>query len=726
MSSPKAPAVPQTPPAAPPSAPDPAPPLRSAKIQERHLDRLAVVYVRQSSPHQVVHNRESRERQYALVGHAVALGWPRERVLVIDEDQGQSGKDAVQRSGFHRLLAEVAMEHVGLILGLEMSRLARSSKDWHHLLEMCALVGTVLGDEDGVYDPHDVNDRLLLGLKGTISEFELVTMRNRLERGKLNKAQRGELFYGVPAGYVRLTPEQVALDPDEQVRGVIDLIFDKFDELGTIWGVFRYLVAHRLRLGMRAQAGPHRGEVQWRRPRYASVRQILHLPIYAGVYAYGRRQRRRRGAGGEPLGVDSLARPEGWNVFQRDRLPAYISWERYVANQERIRQNRNLPDTQGAPRQGAALLSGLIGCGHCGCRLHTHHGRRRHPSYRCERGFQKGHASACGSLGIREVDDLVARQVLRALEPAALELSVQALEQSARERGRLERHWQQRRERARYESEAAERRYRAVDPANRLVARTLEGQWEAALANERALAEEYDRFRRETPPCLSPQERERIQQLASDIPRLWQAPGTTAADRKAIIRLLVTRVVVSPRPDSEYVEVVIHWHGGYSSRHEVARAVRSYRQQRDYDRLLDRVVALWEAHVAAPEIARRLNAEGFVPPQRRCAYSGFLVRQLLCRRGYGPDQKAALPLGRGEWLLADLAEELGVPAWKLRLWGQYGWLHYRRTPMRKLFVAWADAAELRRLRKLAAHSKHGRNAHPSELTTPKKRENEGG
>src|SRR5262249_22489254 len=231
---------------------------RSAKILDQHLDRLAVVYIRQSSPHQVLHHRESRERQYALVERAVSLGWSPQRVLIIDEDQGQSGKTADQRSGFHRLLAEVAIGHVGLVLGLEMSRLARSSKDWHQLLEVCALVGTVLADEDGVYDANDSNDRLLLGLKGTISEFELVTMRNRLERGKLNKALRGELFYCVPPGYVKVTPEHVELDPDEQVQQVVRLIFDKFDELGTVWGVFRYLVKQRVRIGIRPHAGAGR------------------------------------------------------------------------------------------------------------------------------------------------------------------------------------------------------------------------------------------------------------------------------------------------------------------------------------------------------------------------------------------------------------------------------------------------------------------------------------
>jgi len=257
---------------------------RPAKILDRHLDRLAVVYVRQSTPQQVRENRESRDRQYALAGLAAAFGWPRDRVLVIDEDQGQSGRSAIDRSGFQRLLAEVTMGHVGLVLGLEMSRLARSSADWHRLLEMCALCGALLADQDGVYDPTDPNDRLLLGLKGTLSEAEMFTLKNRLERGRRNKAARGELFYGVPTGYLRLPSGEAVLDPDEQVREMVRLIFDKFDELGTAWAVFRYLLDNGLRVGLRASRGPRRGELIWRRPTRGTVERLLHHPIYAGVY----------------------------------------------------------------------------------------------------------------------------------------------------------------------------------------------------------------------------------------------------------------------------------------------------------------------------------------------------------------------------------------------------------------------------------------------------------
>jgi DNA invertase Pin-like site-specific DNA recombinase len=307
--------------------------FRSAKILDSHLDRLAVVYIRQSDPQQVLNHRESRERQYALADYAVALGWPRDGVLVIDDDQGLRGRSADGRDGFQRLLAEVTMEHVGLILSIEMSRIARNNRDWHNLLEMCALFGTVLADEDGVYDPQDSNDRLLLSLKGTISEFELVTMRNRLERGRLNKAQRGELFHHVPLGYVKLFPDRVDMDPDEQVRDVIRFVFDKYDEIGTAWGVFHYLVRNNIRLGIRPFHGPNRGNLEWRRPSMLSVRQILVHPVYAGAYAFGRRPYQRvRTANGMRTRPGKWVPMERWKVLKHDCLPAYITWERYLAN----------------------------------------------------------------------------------------------------------------------------------------------------------------------------------------------------------------------------------------------------------------------------------------------------------------------------------------------------------------------------------------------------------
>jgi len=695
--------------------------LRSPKILDLHLDRLAVVYIRQSDPQQVLNHRESRERQYALADHAVALGWPKDRVLVIDDDQGLSGRSADGRGGFQRLLAEVTMEHVGLILGIEMSRIARNNRDWHNLLEMCAVFGTLLADEDGVYDPQDSNDRLLLGLKGTISEFELVTMRNRLERGRLHKARRGELFHHVPLGYVKVSPDRVDMDPDEQVRDVIRLVFDKYNEIGTVWGVFHYLVRNNIRLGIRPFHGPNRGNLEWRRPTMLSVRQILVHPMYAGAYAFGRRPYQRvRTATGMRTRPGKWVPMERWKVLKHDCLPAYITWERYLANQESLRQHRWGPGSKGNPRNGSALLAGIIVCGNCGRRLKTDYRSNDKSYYRCARHLYVGTEQACFSLRAAPVDDLVAQQVLRALEPAALELSCRALEDVLRDRARLDKHWRQRLERARYEAEDAERRYRTVDPENRLVARSLEQRWEEALRAERQFRDDYDRFLRERPPQLSPEERARIAALSADLPGLWHAPGTTHRDRKEIVRHLVDKVVVHVERDSEYVGVTIHWQGGFTSRHEVVRPVRSYEQLRDLDKLMDRIAALHDECRTAAQIADALNQEGFSPPKRRRGFFSDLVRQLMVRRGLARSEAHTEQLGPHEWWLPRLAEAIPVTVGKLANWARRGWVRSRRTAEQHLWILWADESELARLRRLAASSHRGVVSYPAELITPER------
>jgi DNA invertase Pin-like site-specific DNA recombinase len=693
----------------------------STKLLARHLDRWAKVYVRQSTPQQVLEHKQSRERQYALVDTAVALGWPRERVEIIDEDQGHSGKTAAGRPGFQRLLAEVTMGHVGIVLGLEMSRLSRSSKDWHHLLEVCALFGTLLADQDGVYDPRDSNDRLLLGLKGSMSEYELCTLRQRLQDNKLHKAQSGELFFKVPCGYVKLPSGGVALDPDEQARFVVQLVFDQFEEQGTLYGLFRYLLRHNIRLGMRVQDGPRRGQLEWRRPSLPTLGQMLKNPIYAGAYAYGRRSYAPTltASGASKTASRRLPMSE-WKVLHRDRLPAYITWERYLANQERLHQNRSLPDTAGTPRAGAALLTRLLVCGTCGHFLNAYYPGKSSIHYRCVIHHYSGAEKVCYGLQAAVIDGLVADQVLRALEPAALELSLTAIADIEREREQLHRHWQQRLERARYEAARAERQYQAVEPENRLVARTLEHRWEEALREQRQLEEDYDRFLREQPSALSADEEARIRALSRDIPALWNAPGTTAADRKEIIRLVVERVVVQVRNDSEQVEARIHWRGGCTSHHTIVRPVRKYEQLGDYDRLMEHLVQWRREGYSAGQIAAKLTAAGFRPPMKQGAYTSGQVQQLLRRGGLIQEQAHVGRLGPNEWLLPDLARALDLPATKLRDWAERGWVHARKTPAQRRWIVWADDSERKRLERLKDHSRRGIVTIPHNLITPKK------
>jgi DNA invertase Pin-like site-specific DNA recombinase len=608
----------------------PVPGRRSAPISDSHLSKLALVYVRQSNPQQIFNHQESRQRQYALADYAATLGWPRERIVVIDDDQGRSGRTVQQRPGFQRLLAEVTLDHVGLVLGLELSRLSRSSKDWYHLLELCAVFGTLLADQDGIYDANDSNDRLVLGLKGTMSEVELTTMRNRLERGKLHKAQRGELIMDVPCGYLKQPTGEVVLDPDEQVRATVQLVFDKFAELGSFGKVYRYLRQHKIAMGCRVHPGPRRGELLWRPLSRALLGRMLHHPIYAGAYSYGRRRvdPKRTAASGGKVRMQYVPMSE-WKVLKRDCLPAYITWERYLANQQQLRDNCSWPETPGVPRAGAALLPGLLVCGACGRRMLATYRSKAKPYYQCPLRTLEG--STCCGLGAAAVDELVGQQVLRALEPATLDLSLHALQQIHQDRERLHRHWQQRLERATQEAQRAERQYQTVEPENRLVARTLEQRWEEALRQRQAIQEDYDRFVQDQPRELSAADRARIQALARDIPALWQAPQTSAAERKEIVRLLVERVVVHVRADSEQVAVTIAWRGGLTTKHDIVRTVARYTSLANYQQLLARIRQLRREGLTIAQVAKQLNEEGYRAPRSKKGYTATSIRTLLWR-----------------------------------------------------------------------------------------------
>ncbi len=707
----------------------PAPQV-STKVQPHHLERLAIVYVRQSSLRQLVTNRESTDLQYNLVHRAHDLGWRPDRTVVIDEDQGLSGRTAEGRLGFQRLLAEVGLAHVGLVLGIEMSRLARSCKDWHQLLELCSIFRTLLADQDGIYDPTDYNDRLLLGLKGTMSEAELHIMRGRLLQGKRNKARRGELYNRLPVGYLLLPSGELAMDPDEQVQAVVRLCFEMFEEIGTGRGVCRYLVRQGIRFPFRDYTGPDRGVLRWRPPATCTVYDVLRHPFYAGAYVHGRRRTDpRRKVPGHPATGRITVPSEEWEVLIRDHHPAYITWERYLANRRRLVQNASRPDTLGTPRDGPTLLGGLAICGRCDWRMKVlyHVGTHHLPSYHCPSKNQPSPEPMCQTIAARVVDDLVSRQVLRALEPAALELSIQAQQDIERERRRLQEDWKQRLERARYQSERARRQYDEVEPENRLVVRELERRWEQCLIEERMLREEYERSRIEQPFVLSSEDRDRIAALSADIPTLWNASTTTPSDRQVIIRHLVERVVISIHGTTEVVDVAIHWAGGFISRHEILRPVGRYGLMKDYDRLISRIEQLKASHHTAGEIAEQLNAEGFHPARLDGKFRAIVVRMLMARAGLGgrrvDSTSYAHLLGPDEWWASDLTRELSVPRSVLCKWCCQGWVHARKVFItRRRWIIWADAEERDRLRRLHADRRQcATHRYPTELTTPKRK-----
>ncbi len=452
---------------------------RSDKIRTWHRERLAMVYIRQSTPQQVLVHQESTRLQYELAGRAEDLGWGSDRIVVVDDDLGKSGASAAGRAGFQRVVTEVSLDHVGIILGVEMSRLARCNKDWHQLLELCALFRTLIADVDGIYDPAQYNDRLLLGLKGTMSEAELHILKQQMRQGALSKARRGELKFALPIGYVWDAAGQMQLDPDEQVQQVVRVIFHTFDELGTINAVVRYLAQHRIELGVRVREGPGKGELVWHRPFRVTVHNILTHPLYAGAHVYGRRQvDPRRKQPERPQTGRVVMDPADWHALLPDHCPAYISWTEYERNQERLQQNRGQAEARGAVRQGAALLAGLVVCARCTRRLQVHYNRQNHHSYHCTQRRNNYGEPLCQCISGPCLDAFVRHHVLAALEPATLELSLAAAERVQQERDELTQLWQQRLERARYEADRAARQYHAVEPENRLVVRTLERAWE--------------------------------------------------------------------------------------------------------------------------------------------------------------------------------------------------------------------------------------------------------
>jgi DNA invertase Pin-like site-specific DNA recombinase len=533
------------------------------------------------------------------------------------QDQGQSGKRAEHRSGFQRLLAEVTLGRVGLVLGLEMSRLARSCKDWYHLLEVCSVVSTLLGDQDGVYDPHDGNDRLLLGLKGTMSEIELVTMKQRMERGRLNKAERGELFSDPPVGYVKLPTGELVLDPDEQLRDSVKLVFDVFAREGTAYAVMRYFRKHNLPLGRRERCGPKRGQVIWGTPTLATLWNMLGHPFYAGAYAYGRKVIDRQSlATGRRRAKTIRPSIEDWAVLKRDHLPAYISWEQFMANRQRLQSNRLSAKSGGAPRNGSSLLTGLAVCGACGWRMRTTKAGAGKGYYICVRNLQTGTPRTCRGVPASCLDPLITEQLLKAIEPAALDVSLQACRSVEDERQKLLRLGRQRVERAKFEAERAARQYAAVEPENRLVARSLEAQWEASLIALRQAEAEYKQLERSQPATLSIAEQERIRALATDLPSLWHSSATRPEDRKAILRCLIEKVVVHIPSENENIRVVIQWRGGITSEHKAVRPILEYRRLEGYADLRSKLTDWRKAGLTTRQIASRLNAEGIRPIKR--------------------------------------------------------------------------------------------------------------
>ena len=641
--------------------------MNALDIKPRQLQKLACLYVRQSTLQQVLENRESTARQYALRERAIALGWPTQQIVVLDQDLGHSGSSAHDRAGFQRLVAEVGLGKVGLVLGLEVSRLARSSSDWHHLLEICALTGTLILDEDGLYDPATFNDRLLLGLKGTMSEAELYVLRARLLGGILNKARRAELKLHLPIGFCYTEDNRVVLDPDKQVQATIKLLFQTFRRTGTASATVRAFRKENILFPRRLSRGLHKGTLVWNSLRHDDVLRVLHNPVYTGAFAFGRTRTEKTVDG--KIHIVDLPREE-WQVMIPEAHPGYISWEEYEGHLAQLRANSQAysPKHFAPPREGPALLQGLIICGQCGERMtvryHQRGGQRIVPDYVCQKaGISCGSAPCQRFLG-RDLDEAIGQVLLELLTPSLVEQILQWHEELRSQASEAEHLRDLEVERAQYEADLAGRRFMRVDPDNRLVADVLEAEWNAKLralaAAQQALAQH--RQQEETP--VSPKERQQMGQLLEQFPQFWSDPKTPVRERKRIVRLVISDVTVMK---TNCITAHIRFVGGATRTIEVALPP-PFAQSRltpvqtlsEIDRLLN--------NYRDSQVAEQLNKEGyttFVGLPFKTSHVSAL------RRKHGLKDFYSRKVEEG-WLSAEeLAKQLNVTPQTIYRWRQH-------------------------------------------------------
>jgi excisionase family DNA binding protein len=649
-----------------------------SKITERHRQRRAVVYVRQSTPGQVERNTESAARQYALAERAVELGWPASAVLVVDEDTGMSGRWAHARIGFRELAAEVGLGHVGVILALEVSRLARSSADWHQLLDLCALTGTLIADGDGIYSPGDFNDRLLLGLKGTMSEAELHLIRSRLRGGLEHKAARGELRLPLPIGLERDEDGEIRICVDEQVRGAIRRVFELWDRCGSGRQVVAALAEEGQRLPRRRIT---ERRIRWEPPDYGSVHEILTNPNYAGAYAYGRRQTFKTVDADGRMKITRIDTPiEQWRVLIPEHHPGYVTWEQYLATQQRLAANARptAGEGGGAAREGSALLQGLVRCGKCGRRMMVKYSgaNGRVHMYACDRTYQMhGTGRVCQRIGGLRFDKTVVDAFLEAVTPAGVDATAAAVDQLEAEHAERRKLQLLAVERVEYEAERRRRQFDACEPENRLVARSLERAYEDALGDverQRVALAELDRHR---PAPLTEPERLALRRLAGELPRVWSAASTTDRDRKELLRALLDDVVLSIDRDQDRASVELIWQGG--ARTELPVRVKNSTVKRNGTRpeLVDLVRKL-AVHSSDRDIAIVLSKQGWMSPTG-LPFNERRVRAVRERGNIPPAPKTPTP-GTGV-SINEAARRLGVSTPTIRRWLQEGLLPAEQT-----------------------------------------------
>jgi DNA invertase Pin-like site-specific DNA recombinase len=668
----------------------------SMKIQAGHLERQAVVYVRQSSPQQVLRNRESGLNQRALRERLVELGWPKNRVSVIDEDQGLSAKYSAGRDGFQKLAADVALGKIGIIMGYEASRVARNCADWYRLLELGAIFDTLIGDTDGIYNPRDYNDRLLLGLKGTMSEAELHSLRLRLDAGRLSKAKRGELLQHLPTGLVRTAEGEVILDPDTSVCDRIRLTLRKYMELGTVQKVLRFFVDRGLKLPRHQTSGLYAGEVLWKDPSTAALYSVVKNPAYAGAFAYGRRTADpTRHVPGHPSSGRRRRRDSEWIALVKDVYPAYITWAEFQQMQETLEANQQRMQEQFARKQairgGEALLSGLVRCGACSHVMRVSYKDNRF-QYTCRGKRSQYGKSSCQFLSGKVIDDVVTEEFFRALRPAHIDALEQVSARQAEHYRESLHYLEQEVTRLEYEALRAERQYNHVDPENRLIAATLEKKWEAALEAVEEARSKLAAEREHAPAAVEvPEElRHAFADAGQRLPEIWQS--LSASTRKSLLRTLVHRVNLLRRPDGT-VQIRIVWPGGLVSERIARLPVFTLRDTELEAKIVTRIRQWTKEGLRSAEVAKRLNQEEFIPC-RNASFTTGIITKIKRRHGILSNLEK---LRRGEtcpaYAVPEMARLIGIdPSWIYRRIGD-GTIRIQPDPRYHCYLLSLDGRE---------------------------------
>jgi DNA invertase Pin-like site-specific DNA recombinase len=672
-----------------------------SKIADRHLSREACIYIRQSTMGQVRFNQESTERQYNLAGKAQSLGWSPERIRILDRDLGQSGARTTGREDFKVLVSDVALGQVGAIFSLEASRLARSNQDWHRLLELCAISGTLVIDEDGCYDPAEFNDGLVLGMKGTFAQAELHIIRARLHGGKLNKARKGELRFSLPVGFV-FDDDKIALDPDQEVQGAVRTVFELFERESTAYAVVQRFQELGLRFPRRSYGGAWDGKLLWGRLTHSRVLGILANPSYAGTYVFGRYQACKQiGPAGEICTRSRRMPQDEWRVVIPDHHPGYITCEQFLTNRQRLAANRtNCEVLAGPAREGFCLLQGLLICGTCGRRLgvrYTGNGGL-YPIYQCNWKHREALARrACMGVPSGPLDDAIAERLVTAVTPLTIDLALEALSSLEERDKAIATQWRRRIERARYDADLAERRYEAVDPANRLIASTLEQRWNDAMQRLLELETELANFERQTLRAVTAEQKRQILQLATDFPRLWNAPTTAARDRKRMLRLLIKDITVVKAPEPKLLRLNIRWQGGTTE--TVALHLRPNRAEaiRYPDTFVARISTLAAIH-DDDAIVALLKREGLASSTGK-QFTVSMIRWIRYKhRIPGPSLLA------GTLSVGQVRERYGVSMWVVYYWIDQGLVTaHRKKPGLPYAITLTDATD-RTLRDWVANS----------------------